>query len=411
MKLLSISACLFASLLLMPTLSAKTLVELDDFPDWFKDGMKREQKVRKKSSLKIKELNVNQKVKGKLSPQDSGEDYWYFLLDIGTATPVECYVFLEFDGTATSFYSIIDLSLQGVAELNKKPLTAKYNYAIDSDVVHDTPYLRLDTLYNLGEGSEKVAGVLKGYAAQTEQSLQICIHNEIGYQKTFFGVFESFLSAIVANQKSPAFFAPIYQFMLNDIPIGYGREKYTTDADGDVNIQRDSAFMIPVDASSIARSDSVATEWSNPDGSLINANVYTLENGAMTSQFNIGYIENKWQVEGELQGKAIKSELTHDDWLISGFGSHIETAKLRKSAENSAEFNMWIPEADPTSALKLVISKVVDDSKANLKLDMGPITMQFLADKNGILKQGSMQQGGVNMNINLLSVKGEPKLP
>ena len=79
--------------------------------------------------------------------------------------------------------------------------------------------------------------------------------------------------------------------------------------------------------------------------------------------------------------------------------------------ENSAEFKMWIPEADPTSALKLVISKISDNPNANLKLDMGPITMKFLADEKGIFKQGTMEQGALKMAINLLSVKGEPLLP
>jgi hypothetical protein len=411
MKFISIIACLVLTLIFSPNLTANVLVELDQFPDWFKDSMAREQKVKKSTRVKIEKFNVDQKVKGKVKLIEEADGTWYYNIDIGTASPVECYVLTTFDGTATSFYSIMEHSLKGVETINKKSLSAKFNYAIDSGVMGSTPYLLLDILYNLGDGDAKVAGVLKGISVQTDQTLQICMHNEIGYRQTFFDTVESFIEAIVANEKSPEFFEPIYQFTLNGMPIGYGREKYTTDADGDINIQRDSAFIIPVDASSIARSDSVAVEWSNPDGSLINADINTIENGVLTSQFAISLENGKWLVEGQLQGKPIKSVLEYDGWLISSFGSSLETASLRKSEQQSAEFNIWIPEADPTSAMKLVISKISDNSDANLKLDMGPITMKFLADNKGIFQQGTMDQGGMKMRIKLLSVIGEPLLP
>lgn len=411
MKLISIAASLVLSILFSPNLAAKVLVELDQFPEWFKGSMAREQKVKKQTRVKIEQFNVDYKVKGKVKLVEEVDGTWYFTIDIGTDSPVECYVFQEFDGTATSLYSIIEHSLTGVEALNKKSLSAKFNYAIDSGLMGNSPYLLLDTLYNLGEGNKKVAGVLKGISVQTAQSLQVCLHNEIGYRQTFFDVVESFIQAFVANEEDHTFFESIYQFTLNDIPVGYTREKYSTDADGDINIQSDSAFMFPVDASSIARSDTVDVEWSSPDGSLINANKYAIENGVMTSQFAISSDNDKWQVEGELQGKPIKAELEYDGWLISGYGSHLAAVNLRQTEENSAEFNAWIAEADPTSALKFVISKISDNPDANLKLDMGPITMKFLADEKGVLQQGTMDQGALKMGIKLLSAKGNPILP
>jgi hypothetical protein len=410
MKQFFTTASLVLSIIFAHNLSAKVLVELDDFPDWFKDSMAREIKIEKQTQIKIDTFSVDKKVKGKVTLVEEGDGTWYYNIDIGTGSPVECYVFAEYDGTATSFYSVIEHSLTGVEAINKKSLSAKFNYAIDSGVIGSTPYLLLDTLYNLGEGTEKVAGVLKGLAAQTQQSLQICFHNEIGYQQAFFETFESIIQAFEQSEEKTEFFKPVYQITINDMPIGYGREKYTIDADGDINIEKDSAFIFPVDSSSIARSDSVSTEWSYPDGSLINATVYNLENGVLTSQFSIGFENDKWNVEGELQGKQIKSVLEYNGILISGFGSHLETAKLRQSKKESEEFNMWVPEADPTSTLKVVMSKLADDPNANLEIDMGPLLMKIMADENGVLKHGTMEQAGMIMDLKLIYASGKPSL-
>lgn len=411
MKFIGIITPLVIALLFSSKLAAHVLVELEQFPNWFKESMAREIEVNKETRVTIEKFNVDQNVKGKVKLIEEADGTWYYNIDIGTASPVECYVFEDFDGTANSFYAIMEHSLKGVEEINKKSLSAQFNYAIDSGLIGKTPYLLLDLLYNLGEGEAKVAGVLKGISVQTERTLQVCIHNEIGYRKTFFDTVESFIEAIVANESKFEFFEPIYQFTINGIPVGYAREKYSTDADGDVNIQKDTAFIIPVDASSISRTDSVAVEWSNPDGSLINADMNSIENGAITSQFAISFVNDQWLVEGQLQGKPITSVLEHDGWLISGFGSFLETAILRKSKLTSAEFNIWIPEADPTTVMKLIISKIPNNDDANVKIDMGPISMMFLADDNGIFKQGTMDRGPMKIGIKLLSVKGKPSLP
>lgn len=390
---------------------AKVLVELEQFPKWFKDATARETKVKKTTKLKVAEFNVDGTVKGKFKLIEEGDGTWYYNVDIGTDTPVECYIFTDYDGPANSLYAIIEHSLTGVEALNNKKLSGQFNYAIDIGAIDNVPYLQLDKLYNLGAGNQKVAGVLKGLSAETAQSLQVCLHNEMGYNQAFFDVFESFVTAMAENESDKAFFEPIYQITLGDMPIGFGHEVYTTDADGDINIQKHSAFLVPVDANTVSRTDSVVTEWSSPDGSVINANVYTIENQVTTSQYSLQNLEGKWQVEGELQGKPIKAELPYSGWLLSGFGSHLESASLLTSEAKSAEFEMWLPDADPTSSLKITLSKITDNPKANLKIDMGPIVMDFMADTKGIFKEGTINQGSLAMGIKLINVPGEPTLP
>ncbi|MFT2091989.1 hypothetical protein [Paraglaciecola sp. 2405UD69-4] len=390
---------------------AKTLVGLEQFPKWFKDAVARDTKVKKSTKLKIPALNIDGRALGKYTLAEESEGFWYYIIDVGIDSPVECYIFSEFDGPANSLSNIIDQSLTGVEALNNKKLSARFNYAIDTGVIDNIPYLQLDTLYNLGQGNEKVAGILKGAAALVGETLQICIHNELGYQQAFIDVFESFVTTVAENQAKSAFFEPIYHASIGDTPIGYSHEIYTTDADGDVSIQKHTAFLIPVDASSISRSDSVATEWSYPDGSVINSNVYTIDNGVIGSSYDLSRSDDKWHVEGQLQDKPIKAELAYTGWLLSGFGSHLETKKLLASTEESAEFNMWVSDADPTSAMIVKLSKITGNPDANLKIDMGPFLMDFQADEKGIFRKGTMEQGPISVTLTLMYSHGEPKIP
>jgi len=403
--------CLILASFLSFTANAADLMNIKDFPEWFQDGMARESKLKKTSKLKIKQFAVNAKVKGKFKLIDESDGTWVYHIDIGSSSPAECYVFTEFDGPANSLYSVIEYGLSGVETLNNKKLSGQSNYSIDSGVIGSTPYLSLDILYNLGEGKEVVAGVLKGLSAKTGQSLQLCIHNEIGYRQTFFNVFESFVQAFSGNENNPNFFEALYRVTINEVPMGYVQESYAKDEEGDIGIVNNSALLIPVDASSVSRTDSEATSWSSPDGSIINASEYTIGNGVLNSQFSLVHQDDAWQVEGVLQGKEIKTKLEHSGWLLSGFGSYTELENLRKSENNSGEFHMWAPSADPTSALPVVLSKLSDNPNANFEIDMGALVMKFLADDKGIFRKGTIAQGPMLMKMELIYFKGDPSLP
>ena len=303
---------------------------------------------------------------------------------------------------------ILSTSLQ---ELYKKPLSSKFNYAIGSGVLDNTPYLLVDTMYNVGEGDEKVTGILKGLSAETGQTLQVCVHNEVGYRQTFFLVFESFIEAMKEGKDDASFYEIILQANFNDIPVGYSREKLTKDSDGDVEIRVDSAFLIPADGSSISRSDSQTNSWSSPDGSLINANAYTIENSVLSSSLSLNYQDEKWRVNGQIQAKEVSYELDYSDWLLTEYGIYLAVSDLLKSSGTSSDYRMWLPDADPSTAMSFSIEKIVNNPDANLKMNMGPINMNLLVDDFGVIDNATMAIGPVNMKLNQVFVKGKPLLP
>ena len=81
---------------------AKDLNDINTFPAWFQESLKREVELKQNSDLSIEQYGIKAKVLGKYQQVESEEGILNYQIDIGTQAPVECFVFSEFDGPATS---------------------------------------------------------------------------------------------------------------------------------------------------------------------------------------------------------------------------------------------------------------------------------------------------------------------
>jgi hypothetical protein len=198
---------------------------------------------------------------------------------------------------------------------------------------------------------------------------------------------------------------------VNEMPVGYLRESYTKDADGDVHALSESVFLMPVDDNNVSRTDSVSESWNSPDGSLINTLDYTVENGVLSSRFALSNRDGKWNVDGEMQGKKIATPLEHSSWILSDFGSYLEVKALMESDKDSIVLDYWASEADPTSITQMTVSKVKDDENANIQVDFGPMSMRYLADENAIMQNSTMQIGPITIYLEPMYIEGMPVIP
>lgn len=388
---------------------AKELVNINEFPEWVQKEMAKEKKVRKKTKLVYEPLGINKKVKGKISSEQDFDSTRYYTIDIGTAVPIECYIFREFDGASNSLKNVVEAGIVASEEANKKPITGSFNYALNSGSFDSVPFLSLESLYYLGEGDQKLIGLIKGISAKVNDVLPMCLHNELGYRQTFYTVAESFINAVSDAQKSDAFFEIVYSFSLNGLTLGFGTERYALDADGDVEAVIESSMLIPADAQSISSSDGVTKSWSKANGDLINTYAESIENGAYAFAYSLSFNDGAWVSDGESQGKAQSFTLEYDGPLMSNHGSYLEAAELLASKQQSGDYLMWMPDADPSRATNMSISKILEDKKHNMEYVMGPITVRTMTDKHGVSSAGVMTQGPMTVEIMTLYSKGQPR--
>lgn len=226
-----------------------------------------------------------------------------------------------------------------------------------------------------------------------------------------FRSFASFVQAFTANDQQPELYEATYRMTINGIPVGYSQEKHTIDQDGDIATVLRDAMITPVDQVAVSRSDSQTLEWSRADGSLINAQEYTIENGQLASQFAISHAEDAWQVSGQMQGKEVNASLEYNSWLLSSFGNYTETALLLAGDAPTADYHIWLSDADPTSALPVTFTKIDEMPDANLQFELGPLTLKYLATENGSFEKGSIAQGGAELKLEKVYSKGQPVMP
>ncbi|WP_201796588.1 hypothetical protein, partial [Tenacibaculum discolor] len=148
------------------------------------------------------------------------DDYWYFTVDIGSETPVECWAFQDYDGLANSLVNMMKYSINNVSANANKALESQYNFSLDISTLGNVPVFSYDILYNLGESDERVSGLMKGMSAESANGLQVCLHNEIGYRDTFKDVFTSFVNAVDKTAKVHPFFLAINGLIMEDELIG-----------------------------------------------------------------------------------------------------------------------------------------------------------------------------------------------
>ena len=350
-------ACLLTALLSTAPATAKDYITSEQLPDWFSKSLVKEAKDLPRTRLSLPAFPINATGLGTWSEAQSEDNYWYFTVDIGSESPVECWAFQEYDGLANSLVNMMKYAVNNVSANLNKTLESQYNFSLDVSNLGNVPVFSYDILYNLGETDERVSGLMKGMSAESANGLQVCLHNEIGYRETFKDVFTSFVNAVDRTANVKPFFFAINGMKMQGELVGIVSEKFSIDADGDVEIVEATSLILPVDANTVSSTDSLARSWSRIDGTLINTYEYTVENGEVMSSMGLSRTEGTWVIEGEIQGKKVNSELSYDDVFTSNFGAYLETQKLANSDQDSLSYNTWSLEGDPTQPTPTVMYK------------------------------------------------------
>lgn len=388
---------------------ATDYISAEQLPKWFNDAVKREMNVTETSAISLTDFPINGTVNGKWSDVEKADTYWYYTVNIGSDTPVECWAFQEYDGPANSLVNMMNYATNNIATVHNKALSSKFNYSLDASNIDDAVMLDYQVLYNLGEGSEKVSGLLKGLSAETASGLQICMHNEVGYRETFKEVFTSFVKALDSSTQSSPFFNSINSVEVNQQLVGLAAETFTKDADGDVEIREALTMILPVDASNVAATDTVTRSWSSPDGSLINAHTYSVENGQVSSTFSLSASEGIWEIEGEMQGKPVTMQLEYDGEFVSNFGSYLVVDALNDSEQDTTTYVTWSADTDPTSPTPTTMQKLgKQDGLLQYAADMAGFKVQYSSNEDLVMQSATMSMGPVSMKMAPLYVTGNP---
>jgi hypothetical protein len=235
-----------------------------------------------------------------------------------------------------------------------------------------------------------------------------CGHNDPGYRQTFAAAFERFVRSARISREGPThYYEEVLVQRIGDQSVGVAQSVFFLDEEGDSQIRTFESALIPVDGQTLNITDTWRSTFSRPDGTLINQNVASSENGELTMQLSLApTAEGAWRVSGTYHGKEIARELDGSAQPVSEIGQMMAVQELFASKDRSnVDMPIWIPAADPTRFLTAGVA-LDDDGGGNLTL--GPMTIAAQFDRTGSMRSGRIQAGVASIEVDRVWVDGTP---
>lgn len=396
---------------LLVSLPAKAQdAEQSIWPQWLDDAMAQEDLDMRIRKVELDDGSLRTRAAGKPAAEPQAIDGgWYLPRDIDTDTPLECWALTSAVDPATLASRIAEQSMAASATLGGR-LGEKHLYFLDAGAIDGAPYVAVEWLYSVGDGSDKAIGLSKVRVAVKDDYSFACAHNLLGYRQTFALAFEHFVrEAEVENRAPTPYYEEIIVQRVGDQPVGVSHSTFTLDADGDTQISSMETMVMPIDGSTLRTSDTWLFAWSRPDGTLINQRAAKSENGELAMSLALDPLEDgSWSVSGNYKGKNIEYEI---DAAVpmSALGQLLAVKDLLGDTEReTASLPMWIPSADPSQFIEAEVT--IDPSGREQgfgQFTVGPIAILAQFEKTGSLLYGTRQAGAAKITQERIWAQGE----
>ncbi len=382
---------------------------LDGWPDWFQDAMSEELRRMKLRNVKFPVEGIAAKLPGKPADAQQIEDGWYLYSDIKAGSPLECYVMTTATDIATMANNIAEINIDSVMANNNATPGDRNAYYVDAGEVHGYPFLALEWVYQVKTDAGVQMGMTKVRVASKNDLTYACAHNYLGYRESFATAFAEFVANVeVPSTSAKPYYEEIAVMNLNDIGYSVIYTSFTNDEEGDTREYSVNASIVPVDKGTIMFSDSITITWSRPDRTTINSISVDTENGEITTQLDLQRDENgDWVSSGTFQGKELSSTIDGALQPASSRAVFALTRELFAGDAPSADMQLWIPAADPTTFVGSSIVRTGDADARTGDLIMGPIRMSGTFDEYGNIESGSMAMGPAQARIERIWSAGE----
>lgn len=389
--------------LLLPAAAIRAddhVASLDDWPDWTREAMAAETRRLKFKRIKTPDDSVHTRLPGKTEAPQAMDGGWYFISDIKAESPLECYLYTSSRDLATLTDVITEANIEAVAG-GSDNVGNRRVYHIGAGEVAGLPYLSLEWLYTVQQDGQMMVGFTKVRAATKGDRAFVCNHNYIGYRETFAQAFAEFVASTEVDDAAPQpFYEEIARLDMNGFGTGVVYAAYSTDDEGDIRMYAAEASIIPVDAATIATSDSYTVTYSTADGEMINAHEIGVENGEITSNMTLQRnAAGAWVSGGTLQGKELEFEIDGALQPSSEWQQMATARDLFAGDATSASLLVWTPLVDPTRLLEATMTRDDAEVERQAILTMGPVSYSGRFDAAGNLEDADMTIGPMTLDI------------
>ncbi|WP_437554543.1 hypothetical protein WME97_21665 [Sorangium sp. So ce367] len=280
-------------------------------------------------------------------------------IPLGTDTHVECFVYntmLDSGEVIRNFIELLDPAKVEVARV----------VPWEVSVHRESPAVFVQALYLVPTAGGKAAGLLK-IALHADRARPIaCLHDEVGYVRTFErlakGLFDSFESKSAAPKPE---YTDTVILRLDKVPVGFETSDLLKDEGGQRRWFSRSATFLPRDPKSLHIEDEASNVLIDPQGQIKEGVWIETSGGKANHRIELSQKKNfEYEYSGEVEGKKVQGTFTPaaKAWLASPVATASALARLlKKKGSFDLKQQEYMPSVDPTK----------------------PVDVQYLRDASG----------------------------
>ena len=384
-----------------------------DEPQWLKDARARESKSLKPAEIRSQDGWFKARTPGKpVNKIEKVEGSYSVELDIGGDAGVHCEVFPDGVDLANTLRVTLENTFKDI-ESSQGKIEARALEGRSAGSYGAVPYLTLTWLYRVSTPEGPRVGSFKQFIMEKGKAGVYCAHNDLGFSRTFTTISQAFAESLETQEPSAVpHFVEISTARISGATIGVAVSTLERDSEGDTKARQMTAMLIATNDGAVQSEDSTQIHWVRPDGSLINAVSTDASNGELSNSLTLKEDDGTWIVEGEVQGKAVKTTLPKDarpgNWVAQ---AHQLRALMAEPNPVGREHNMGIWIAENPEKLTLARTRILTkgDKQFTARGDIGSISANLTLDKtSGTASAADIRVGPVNMNLERVYVSGSP---
>ncbi|WP_437581386.1 hypothetical protein [Sorangium sp. So ce887] len=290
-------------------------------------------------------------------------------IPLGTGSPVECFVYntmLDSGEVIRNFVELLD------------PAKVEVSRVVPWEVsVHrESPAVFVQALYVAPTAAGKAAGLLK-IALHADRAHPIaCLHDEVGYVRTFErlakGIFDSFDSKSAAPRSE---YTDTVILRIGKVPVGFETSDLFKDEGGQRRWLSRAATLLPRDPRSLHIEDDASNVLIDAQGRLKGGVWIESEGGKTNHRIELSQKTNyQYEYSGEVEGKKVQGTFTPSAkaWLASPVATASELARRLKKGPFDLKQQEYMPSIDPTKPVDVQYAR---DASGSVTVSLGTMRL------------------------------------
>jgi hypothetical protein len=333
------------------------------------------------------------------APQRDG-DAWTLALGIGSAVPVECRIH---DGDLDLAWSLARASEAQLDALAPRVggIDVSRIANVDAGALAGALFAGIERVYRTSDGER--FGQMKHLMVSKARRAVHCMHDEVGYAKSFRRVVEALVGGLVfAEPAAEPPYEEIATLSANGRTIGAIHASVTREPDGSLRLDTRKLGLIAMAPTTLRATDETGNELAREDGSLLRQELQSRDNGEVATQLALApHPDGGWDMRGTFRSKRLESRIRSDAPLSSSFREAQRLADALATTGVGAEVraSRWLPSVDPTSLTEQsvrIVERLPDGNYATRSV-VGGIEGSGVLDPSGGFVFSEVEIGHIQM--------------